>query len=79
MAGKGNVYHEKRNIWKDILYYFVVVCLLAALGLMYKNWQGRKAEYVRMVQEASEQDQSINIELRKTFEENPEDISENGN
>ena len=77
MAGKGNVYQEKENIWKNILYYAAVVALAVVIGLMYKDWQGRKAEYARMVQEASAQDQSINIEMRKDFSENAEEPLEN--
>ena len=73
MAGKGKVYHEKENKWLNVLYYVVVVCLIVVIALMYKDWQGRKAEYTRMVQEASAQDQNINIELRKTYSEVPED------
>ena len=79
MAGKRNVYQEKGNIWKNVLYYAAVVALVVLIGLMYKDWQGRKAEYVRMVQEASAQDQSINIEMRKDFSENAEEPLENKN
>ena len=77
MAGKGNVYQEKENIWKNILYYAAVVALVVLIGLMYKDWQGRKAEYERMVQEAAVQDQSISIEMRKDFSENAEEPLEN--
>ncbi len=79
MAGKGTVYHEKENKWLNILYYVAVVCLILVIVLMYKDWQGRKAEYTRLVQEASAQDQNINIELRKTFTEDSEDMIDTGN
>ena len=69
MPGKGNVYHEKANIWLNILYYLVVIFLIAVIVLMYRKWQGRQAEYNRLVKETAAQEQSLQIELRKTADD----------
>lgn len=77
MPGKGNVYHEKANIWLNILYYLVVIFLIAVIVMMYRNWRGRQAEYNRLVREASAQEQNTQIELRKTADDAEGEAADN--
>lgn len=65
MAGKWSRYQEKKDRWKEVLYYFVVLCLIAAILGMYRSGQKQKQDYKQLVWEAAAQDQSIVIEPRK--------------
>ena len=72
---KKDVYQEKTNFWVKIFYYIIVVGLIITIGLMYREWEDRKVEYTRMVQEASAQDQSKIIELHPQFSEADEEVT----
>ena len=78
MPGRGNDYQEKANAWLDILYYVIVIGLIITIGLMYREWQGRKLEYDRLVREAAAQEQNVEIELRKVNSDLEESVEEGG-
>lgn len=56
-----SAYREKNSLWKNVLYFAIIFCLIFMIVIMYGKWQKRKQQYKLLVEEASEQDRSVTI------------------
>ena len=71
---KRSEYQEKNRPILSVLYVVAVIALVVALVLMYMNNRERRSEYRKLVREATKTDVNLDIETRKSSEEDEYEV-----